>query len=71
MNIKTWNATTRHRYAFNRRKVAVNVDCTNALVAVLVTKIEDAVTSVLPIEIVQLAVLSVADSVTSVTRLVA
>lgn len=48
----------------------VNVDCTKTLVAVPVTKIEDAVTSVLPIEIVQLDVLSVAESVTSVTRLV-
>jgi hypothetical protein len=54
----------------NRRNVAVNVDCTKTLVAVPVTKIEDAVTSVLPIEMVQLDVFSVADSVTSVTRLV-
>ena len=50
--------------------MAVNVDCTKTLVAVPVTKIVDAVTSVLPIEIVQFVVFSVADSVTSVTRLV-
>jgi hypothetical protein len=67
--------TTRHRYTLNRRNVEVNVDCTKTLVAVLPitvasavpdTNVREAVTRVLPIEIVQADVLSEAVSVTSV-----
>jgi hypothetical protein len=69
----------------NRKNVAVNVDCTKTLVAVLPmtvavavlpmtvaddvpeTNVRDAVTSVLPIEMVQADVFNEADSVTSVS----